>query len=182
MREIDPRRLVFVDEAGVTTHMVRTHARAPRGRRAYGTAPAGRWRRLTVLGALAADGVAGAMSIERATDTAVFLAYLDHVLIPELVRTKPDAVVILDNLSPHKAPAVRQRLEAAGLELLLLPRYAPDLNPIEPMWAKVKTALRAQAARTVAALETALGEALAGVTAADARGFFRGCGYTLPAN
>ena len=182
MREIDPRRLVFVDEAGVTTHMVRTHARAPRGRRAYGTAPAGRWRRLTVLGALAADGVAGAMSIERATDTAVFLAYLDHVLIPELVRTKPDAVVILDDLSPHKAPAVRRRCAAAGLELLLLPRYAPDLNPIEPMWAKVKAALRAAAARTVAALETALGEALAGVTAADARGFFRGCGYALPAN
>ena len=182
VREIDPRRLVFVDEAGVTTHMVRTHARAPRGRRAYGTAPAGRWRRLTVLGALAADGVAGAMSIERATDTAVFLAYLDHVLIPELVRTKPDAVVILDNLSPHKAPAVRRRCAAAGLELLLLPRYSPELNPIEPMWAKVKAALRAAAARTVEALETALGEALAGVTAADARGFFRGCGYALPAN
>ena len=187
VREIDPRRLVFVDEAGVTTHMVRTHARAPRGRRAYGTAPAGRWRRLTVLGALAADGVAGAMSIERATDTAVFLAYLDHVLIPELVRTKPDAVVILDDLSPHQAPAVRQRCAAAGPELILLPRYAPDLNPIEPMWAKVKAALRAAAARTAAArtaaaLETALGEALAGVTADDARGFFRGCGYALPAN
>jgi transposase len=172
---------VFVDETGVTTSMSRTYARAPKGRRAYGTAPAGRWRRLTVLGALAADGSAGAMSIERATDTAVFLAYLDQVLIPELVRTKPDAVVILDNLSPHKAPAVRRRCAAAGLELLLLPRYSPELNPIEPMWAKVKAALRAAAARTVAALETALGEALAGVTPDDARGFFRGCGYALPA-
>jgi hypothetical protein len=105
---------VFLDEAGVTTNMVRTHGRAPKGRRAYGTAPAGRWRRLTVLGALGAGGVAAAMSIERATDTAVFLAFLDHVLIPALRRTKPDAVVILDNLSPHKAPAVRARLEAAG--------------------------------------------------------------------
>ena len=162
--------------------MVRACGRAPEGERAYGTAPAGTWRRLTVLGALGADGVAGVMSIERATDTAVFLAFLDHVLIPELVRTKPDAVVILDHLSPHKAPAVRQRFAAAGLELLLLPRYAPDLNPIEPLWAKVKAALRAAAARTVAALETALGEALAGVTADDARGFFRGCGYALPAN
>jgi transposase len=182
VRGLDPRRLVFVDETGVTTSMSRTHARAPKGRRAYGTAPAGRWRRLTVLGALAADGVAGAMSIERATDTAVFLAYLDHVLIPELVRTRPDAVVVMDNLSPHKASAVRQRFEAAGLELILLPRYAPDLNPIEPMWAKVKAALRAAAARTVAALEAALAEALAAVTADDARGFFRGCGYVLPAN
>jgi len=76
----------------VTTNMVRTHGRAPRGRRAHGTAPAGRWRRLTVLGALGADGVAGAMTIERATNTAVFLAFLDRVLIPALLRTKPDAV------------------------------------------------------------------------------------------
>lgn len=182
VRGIDPKRLVFVDEAGVTTNMTRTYGRAPRGQRAYGAAPAGTWRRLTVLGALAADGVAGAMSIERATDTAVVTAYLDHVLIPALVRTRPDAVVVMDNLSPHRAPAVRARLEAAGLELLLLPRYAPDLNPIEAMWSKVKEALRAAAARTVAALEAALATALAGVTAADARGFFRGCGYALPAN
>jgi transposase len=175
-------RLVFVDEAGVATDLTRSHARAPRGQRAHGTAPAGRWRRLTVLGALAADGVAAAMSIEAATDTAVFLAYLDRVLIPALRRTKPDAVVVMDNLSAHKAPAVRERLEAAGLDLLYLPRYSPDLSPIEPMWAKLKAALRAAAARTVAALETALGEALAGVTPEDARGFFRGCGYAAPAN
>ena len=173
---------MFVDEAGVTTAMVRTYGRAPKGQRAYGTAPAGTWRRLTVLGALGAGGVAGAMSIERATDTAVFLAFLDHALIPALTRTKPDAVVVMANLSPHKAPAVRRRLEAAGLELLLLPRYAPDLNPIEAMWAKVKEVLRAQAARTVEALEAALAAALDRVTPADARGFFRGCGYALPAN
>jgi transposase len=173
---------VFVDEAAVTTAMVRARGRAPKGQRAYGTAPAGTWRRLTVLGALGAGGVAGAMSIERATDTAVFLAYLDHVLIPELARRKPGAVVIMDNLSAHKRPAVRARLEAAGLELLLLPRYSPDLNPIEAMWSKVKEALRAAAARTVAALEAALATALARISAADARGFFHGCGYAAPAN
>ena len=122
------------------------------------------------------------MSIERATDTAVFLAYLDRVLIPELRRTKPDAAVVMDNLSPHRAPAVRARLEAAGFELILLPRYAPDLNPIEPTWSKVKEALRAAAARTVAAVEAALSDALARVTPADARGWFRHCGYPLPAN
>ncbi len=99
-----------------------------------------------------------------------------------LVRTKPGAVVVLDNLSPHRAPAVRERLEAAGLELLLLPRYSPDLNPIEAMWSKVKEALRAAAARTVEALEAALATALARITADDARGFFRGCGYAAPAN
>ncbi len=182
MHGLDPRRLVFVDEAGVTTNMVRTHGRAPRGQRAYGTAPAGRWRRLTVLGALGADGVAGAMTIERATDTAVFLAFLDRVLIPALRTAKPDAVVVMDNLSPHRAPAVRRKLEAAGLGLLHLPRYAPDLNPIEPMWSKLKAALRAMAARTVDSLQTALAAALAGVTPADARGWFQHCGYPLPAN
>ena len=166
----------------MTTNMVRTHGRAPKGRRAYGTAPAGRWRRLTVLGALGAGGVAAAMSIERATDTAVFLAFLDHVLIPALRRTKPDAVVILDNLSPHKAPAVRARLAAAGLGLLYLPRYSPDLSPIEPCWSKVKALLRAQAARTVAALDAALSPALDAVTARDAGGFFRGCGYAVAPN
>ena len=173
---------MFVDEAGARTGLVRTPARAPRGRRAAGAAPAGSWRRLTVLGALAEDGVAAAMTIEAPTDTAVFLAFLDQVLIPELVRTKPDAVVVLDNLGAHKAPAVRARLEAAGLGLLYLPRYAPDLAPIEPMWAKVKALLRAAAARTVAALEAAVADALAAVTARDARGFFRGCGYAVTAD
>ena len=173
---------MFVDEAGVTTNMSRTYARAPRGQRACGAAPAGRWRRLTVLGALGADGVAAAMTIERATDTAVFLAYLDRVLVPEVRARRPDAVVIMDNLSPHRAPAVRERLEAAGFELILLPRYSPDLNPIEPMWAKLKAALRAAAARTVAALETALADALARITAKDAHGFFRSCGHVIPAN
>ena len=122
------------------------------------------------------------MSVEAATDTAVVLAYLDHVLIPELRRTKPDAVVVMDNLSPHRAPTVRRRLEAAGFELIYLPRYSPDLNPIEPMWAKLKEILRAAAARTVAALEAALAAALARITPDDARGFFRGCGYAAPAN
>ena len=166
----------------MTTDMSRTYARAPRGQRARGAAPAGRWRRLTVLGALAGDGVAAAMSIERATDTAVFTAFLDHVLIPALRGAKPGAVVIMDNLSPHKAPAVRARLEAAGFELIYLPRYSPDLNPIAPMWAKLKAALRAAAARTVAALEAALADGLARITAKDARGFFRSRGHVIPAN
>ena len=121
---------MFIDEAGVTTAMTRTYARAPRGQRAYGTAPAGRWRRLTVLGALGLDGVAAAMTIEAATDTAVFLAFLDHVLIPELVRAKPGAVVILDHLSPHKAPAVRERLDRAELSAAILARPEPDRAPV----------------------------------------------------
>ena len=158
--------------------MTRRYARAPRGRRALGAAPCGRWRRLTVLGALGTEGVVAAMSVEAATSTAMFLAFLDRVLAPELVGTKPNAVVVMDNLRPHKVAAVRARLEAAGLRLLYLPRYAPELAPIEPCWAKVKARLRATAARTIEALDAALDA----VTARDARGFFRGCGYAVAPN
>jgi hypothetical protein len=129
------------------------------------------------LGALGADGAAAAMTVERATATAVVLARLDAGLIPALARTRPDAVVVMDNLGPHRAPAVRRRLEAAGFEPIDLPRSAPDLSPLEPMGAELKARPRAGAA-----LEAAVGEALARVTADDARGFCRGCGYALPAN
>jgi transposase len=182
VRGLDPQDLVFVDETGVTTAMTRRYARAPKGRRAVGTAPCGSWRRLTVLGALGTAGVGAAMSVEAATSTAVFLAFLDRVLVPELVRTKPGAVVVMDNLSAHKVAAVRERLERAGLRLLYLPRYAPELSPIEPCWAKVKEWLRAKAARSVAALDEALGPALDAVSARDARGFFRRCGYAVAPN
>ncbi len=182
VRGLDPDRLVFVDESGVTTAMTRRYARAPKGRRAVGTAPCGSWRRLTVLGALGVEGVVAAMSVEAATSTAVFLAFLDRVLIPELVRTKPGAVVVMDNLGAHKAAVVRARLEQAGLHLLYLPRYSPEFSPIEPCWSKVKALLRAKAARTVAALDEALGPVLDAVTAQDARGFFRGCGYAVAPN
>src|SRR5512143_1630249 len=179
---LDPHRLVFLNESGVLTTMVRLYARAPKGQRACGSAPAGRWQRLTVLVALVSNGLVAAMSIAAATDTAVLLAFLDHVLIPALRASKPDAVVIMDNLSAHKAPAVRERLEAAGLELLYLPRYSPDLSPIEPMWAKIKALLRALAARTLDALEVALANALNTITPQDARGWFKHCGYALSAN
>ncbi len=128
--------------------MTRRYARAPQGRRAVGTAPCGARRRLTVLGALTVEGVVAAMSIEAATGTAVFPAFRDRVLIPTLVRTKPDAVVVMDDPSAHRVAAVRARLERAGLRLLYLPRYAPELSPIEPCWSKVKEVLRAKAART----------------------------------
>ncbi len=170
---------MFIDEAGITTRMTRSHARAPKGQRAFGTVPCGSWRRLTLLGALGCDGVVAAMSVEAATSTPVFLAFIERVLIPELCRTKPGAVVVMDNLSPHKAAAVRDTLEAAGFTPLYLPRYAPDLSPIEPMWSKIKTLLRAKAARTVEALTDALGPVIDAVTAQDARGWFRHCGYAL---
>ena len=177
---IDPGRLVFVDETGIDTRMARTHARAARGRRAPGKVPRGRRERLTVVGALALDGgVIASMSIAAATGTAVFLAFVEQVLAPAL-RDRPDAIVIMDNLPAHKAEAVRDALDRAGLHHRHLPPYSPDLNPIEQAWSKLKTRLRAEGARSREALEQALGPALAAITARDARGWFRLCGYPAP--
>ena len=174
---VAPERLVFLDECGVPTNMTRLYGRAPRGRRACGTAPAGRWERLTVLGALCPSGVVAAMAVRAATTGAVFEAYLEQVLLPELRRTKPDAVLVMDNLAAHKTARVRALLDISGFDYRYLPPYSPDLNPIEPAWAKVKGELRRLAARTPDALHKALGPALDAVTAQNAAGFFRHAGY-----
>jgi transposase len=177
---VDPAALIFIDESGITTKMARLYARAPRGERARGSVPCGGWRRVTLLGALGLGGLVAVMSIEAATSTAVFLAFLDQVLLPELVRHKPEAILVMDNLAPHKAEAVRERIEAAGLRLRYLPRYSPDLNPIEPCWSKVKTMLRAKGARSVEALSQELPGVLNAVSAQNAQEWFRHCGYATP--
>lgn len=177
---IDPERLIFIDESGLDTRLTRTHARAPRGQRAHGTAPGGHWRRLTLIGALGLDGICAAMTVAAATGTAVFLAFVTQVLIPVLSREKPDAVVVMDNLAAHKAAGVRHALEAAGVAYRYLPAYSPDLNPIEPIWAKVKAELRRVAARAPDALQEALGPALDAITPQDAAGCFHHCGYSRP--
>ena len=177
---VDPAALIFIDESGITTKMARLYARAPRGERARGSVPCGGWRRVTLLGALGLGGLVAVMSIEAATSTAVFLAFLDQVLLPELVRHKPEAILVMDNLAPHKAKAVRERIEAAGLRLRYLPRYSPDLNPIEPCWSKVKTMLRAKGARSVEALSQELPGVLNAVSAQNAQEWFRHCGYATP--
>jgi transposase len=175
-----PERLVFLDECGVLTNMARLWGRSPRGTRAYGTVPCGHWKRLTVLGALGIGGIIAAMSLEAATSGAVFLAYLDRVLLPELRRSKPDAVLVLDNLRAHKTKAVRRLLDRSGFLYRYLPPYSPDFNPIEPAWAKLKAELRRVAARTAEALHQALGPALNTITDEDASGFFRHAGYSCP--
>jgi hypothetical protein len=177
---IGPERLVFLDECGVLTTMSRLHGRSPRGTRACASAPFGHWTRVTVLGALGPEGVVGAMGVEAATGAAVFHAYLDEVLLPELRRAKPNAVLVMDNLPAHKAPRVRALLDRSGFASRYLPAYSPDLNPIEPAWAKVKAELRRVAARTLDALHQALGPALGAITPQDAAGFFRHCGYSRP--
>jgi transposase len=177
---IVPERLVFLDECGVLTNMARLRGRSPRGTRAPGTVPFGRWTRLTVLGALGVGGMLATMSVEAATSGAVFLAYLDRVLLPEPRRTKPDAVLVLDNLRAHKTAAVRGLLDRSGFPYRHQPAYSPDLNPIEPAWSKLKVELRRVAARTAEALHQALGPALDTITAQDAAGFFRHAGYSRP--
>jgi transposase len=172
--------LVFVDECGVLTNMARLHGRSPRGTRARGTVPGGPWKRLTVVGALGTTGMVAALSVEAATSGPVFHSYLDQVLLPELRRSTPDAVLVFDRLAAHKTPAVRRLLDRSGFASRYLPAYSPDFNPIEMAWAKVKTDLRRVAARTADALHQALGPALDSITAEDASGFFRHAGYSRP--
>jgi len=175
-----PERLVFLDECGVLTSMARLHGRGPRGERACGTVPCGRWTRLSVLGALGREGILAAMSVEAATSGAVFHAYLEQVLLPALRERKPDAVLVMDNLGAHKTPRVRELLDRSGFPYRYLPSYSPDLNPIEPAWAQVKAELRRVAARDEDASHQALGPALDRVSAANAAAYFRHCGYDRP--
>jgi transposase len=168
--------LVFLDESGVTTEMTRRYGRAPRGQRLREGAPAGHWHTLTLLGAMTLDGLLATMTIESPTDSDVFLAYLEQALCP---RLRPGQVVVMDNLAAHKHPAVRQLIQQAGAELLYLPPYSPDFNPIEQCWAKIKQCLRTAKSRTVEVLEAALATAIAIITPDNATAWFRHCGYWL---
>jgi transposase len=156
-RQIDPAQLIFVDESGVTTEMTRRYGRALNGARVEEGVPAGRWRTLTILGAVSLSGWVAVMSIEAPTDGDVFRSYLEHVLCP---RLKPGQLVVMDNLGAHKVDGVRELIEGAGAALCYLPPYSPDFNPIEKCWAQVKQRLRALKARSVADLQQALPEAL----------------------
>ena len=177
---IAPDRLVFIDESAALTNMARRYGRSPRGQRASAKVPFGHWKRLSVLSALGLEGVLATMSVEAATDGATFAAYLEPVLLPVLRERKPEAVLVMDNLRPHKTPEVQAVLDGSGFPYRYLPSYSPDLSPIEPAWAKMKAYLRRVAARTVEALQQALAPALDSVTAQDAAAFFRHCGYACP--
>ena len=159
--------------------MTRLYARAPRGQRAYATKPVHRGRHVTMLGALGLTGLVAAMTVEGFTDGDVFLAFLSEVLVPQL---RPGQMLIMDNLKAHKVTGVAAACAAAGVRLLYLPPYSPDFSPIEACWSKVKTILRAKAARTREALERAIAEALDAVTAADAHGWFAHAGYCVVSN
>jgi transposase len=150
--------------------MTRRFARSVRGARVCEGTPEGNWKILTILGAMSLRGMMAMMTVEAATDAEIFLTYLDEVLCPQL---RPGDVVVMDNLSSHKVDGVRKRIEACKAELLYLPPYSPDLNPIEKAWAKLKQLLRSAKARSREALDQALTQRLPEITQENAQAWFR---------
>jgi transposase len=173
---IPPRDLVFVDESGARTDLTRRYGRAPKGERVPEAVPHGRWKVLTILGALTTKGVQASMTVEAATDADVFLPFIQQVLVPTL---RPGQVVVRDNLSAHKQRTGRRLLKARRCRLWYLPPYSPDFNPMEFAWSKLKTFLRGAKARLGPALEQAVGEGLRTITAKEARNWFRHCRSAL---
>jgi transposase len=172
---IDPARLVFVDESSTNVAMTPRYGRAPKGQRARGSAPRNWGKNITLICSISLDGGIGpSLSIEGSSDTESFSLYLREFLVPAL---RPGQIVVMDNLSVHRSAWVRDLVEGKGAEVLLLPPYSPDFNPIEEAFSKVKTILRKAKARTRDALFEATHRALDAVTVEDARGFFAHCGY-----
>lgn len=167
---------MFLDESGVTTEMTRRYGWGPRSERVAEAVPAGHWRTLTVLAALTTAGVVASMTIESPTDGDVFFAFVEQVLAP---RLEPGHVVILDNLAAHKVPGIRELIENCGAQLLYLPPYSPDFNPIEQAWSKLKQLLRGVKARLLDQLEPAIAHAITAITPQNAQAFFRHCGYGI---
>ncbi len=170
------RHLIFVDESGCNIAMTRRYGRARRGMRVHDAVPKNFGRNVTILGALSCTGLVAVMSVDGATDTAVFRAYVEQVLVPTLAAGD---IVVMDNLSSHKVSGIREAIEAAGADLLYLPPYSPDYSPIENCWSKLKANLRKTKARTRETLDDALKQAIESITAADAKGWFKHCGYPL---
>jgi transposase len=176
VKQIDPARLVFVDECGTNITLTRLYARAPRGERAFGKVPRNWDKNVTLIAAMSKEGMGQAMSVEGATDGAAFEAYVKHFLLPTLEEGQ---VVVMDNLQAHKSKRVRKLIESAGASVLFLPPYSPDFSPIEEAFSKVKAILRSIEARTQEALVEAIGQALDAVSGRDVLGWFSHCGYPL---
>lgn len=173
---LDPDKLVFIDEAGTHTAMTRTHARAPKGQRAYGSVPRNRGGNLTLLAALSKERLQAEWVIEGSVDGDVFVTWLEHVLLPTLTEGQ---IVVMDNLRAHYRKEVQTLIEARGCNLLYLPSYSPDFSPIELAFSKIKGQLKSRAARTKQALTDAVSEACRTVSSTDVAGWFRHCGYNL---
>src|ERR671911_1149381 len=171
----DARRLVFVDESGFNTSMTRLYARAPRGKRAYGKVPRNRGKNTTLIAAITLQGAMGeSMTVEGATDAEAFEAYVEHFLAPSL---REGQVVVLDGLGAHRTQKVRELIEARGADLVYLPSYSPDLNPIEEAFSKIKHLVRKEGARVREELVGTIARALSALTLEDVAGWFAHCGY-----
>ncbi len=172
--DLDPERLVFIDETGASTKMARRYGRSPRGTRCRAPVPHGHWKTTTFVGALRLEGMTAPMVLDGAMHGAAFLAYVEQVLVPTL---KPGDIVIMDNLPAHKPTAVRQAIEKADAELRFLPPYSPDFNPIEMAFSKFKAFLKRIAARTVDDLWEAIAQAVDIFSPLECRNFFTAAGY-----
>ena len=171
---LDPRRLVFIDETWAKTNMTRTHGRCARGRRLVAKVPHGHWKTLTFLAALRCDRIDAPFVLDGPINGEWFLAYVEQVLVPTL---KPGDVVVLDNLGSHKGKAVRRAIRKAGAHLIFLPPYSPDLNPIEQVFAKLKTLLRKAAERTVEATWRRIGQLLDRFSPTECANYLVNSGY-----
>jgi transposase len=172
--DLDPAKLVFIDETGLSTKMARLRGRAPRGERCRAGVPHGHWKTTTFTGALRLTGMTAPFVYDGAMNGNVFVAYVEQVLVPTLSEGD---VVVMDNLPAHKAAGVRDAIEAAGASLLYLPPYSPDFNPIENAFSKLKALLRAKAERTIKALWDAVGPLLDLFTPAECANYFKAAGY-----
>lgn len=173
----DPRQLLFLDETSTPTTLTPLRARSPRGHRAHGQVPHRRWSNVTLLATLTPQGMGESVVINGAANRQVFDAFITQRLVPKLRRGQ---IVVLDNLSVHKSATARAAIEAAGCQLVFLPAYSPDCNPIELAFAKIKQMLRRVQPRSYAEVLAAAKPAINAVTAADAHGFYAHVGFRLP--
>ena len=170
----DPARLVFIDETSTNTAMVRLRGRAPRSERLVDYAPHGAWKTVTFVGGLRQRGMTAPFVIEGAMNGPIFLAYVKQCLVPTLKRGE---TVLMDNLPVHKVAGVAEAIEAAGATLIYLPKYSPDLNPIELAFSKLKAHLRKAAEHTIPRLLRQIGRIVTDFSAQECRNFFRHAGY-----
>jgi transposase len=172
--DLDPARLVFIDETWASTKMGRTHGRTHRGERLRMSVPHGHWKTTTFIAGLRLSGMVAPMVIDGPINREAFEAYVNQILVPEL---KPGDIVVMDNLGSHKSHAVREAIAAAGAELLFLPPYSPDFNPIEKAFSKLKALLRKAAERTVEGLWGAIGKAVDAFHPDECANYFAAAGY-----
>jgi transposase len=171
---MDPARFVFLDETATATNMARRYGRSPLDRRLVAAVPHGHWRTTTFIAGLRQSGILAPLVLDGPLTGIAFRAYVEQSLAPAL---EPGDVVVLDNLAAHKVDGVRQALAAAGASVLYLPPYSPDLNPIEQLFAKLKTLLRKAAARTKDDLWSIIGHLLDAWPATECSNYLRHCGY-----